>query len=238
MLEADKLSTDDLIKGDYTDPALDGPYLGREIRKFGGNTFANIFRDDGPPYKEVVEDVADKINATYRKGCSVEELESAVIVKVLGDAWEKMSEAERQALIGACKLSGKAWMAGGSAAALQAAFLAGGFQSYMILVIVVNAVVRQAIGVGLVSSGLALATNATLTRAAAVVVGPIGWAVTALITAIQIAGPSYKVTIPSVVYIAFLRQKQAAVQCGSCEAVIRLAQNFCPECGAELPKSD
>lgn len=234
VLSADKLSTDDLIKGNYTDPAIDGPYLGREIRKFGGNTFANVFRDDGPPYKEVVEDVADKIGATYRAGCSVEDVEEEVIKRVLGTAWDKMNEAERQALIASCKLSGKAWMGGGSAAALQAAFVAGGFQSYMILVIVVNAVVRQAIGVGLVASGLTLATNAALTRAASIVVGPIGWAITSLITAIQIAGPSYKVTIPSVVFIAYLRRKQAAVHCRKCKAILLSSTNFCPECGEEL----
>ena len=237
VLSADKLSTDDLIKGDYTDPEIDGPYLGREIRKFGGNSFANIFRDDGPDYKEVVEDVADKIDAPYRKGCSVEDLEAAIITKVLGDAWAKMSEAERQVLVGECKLSGKAWMAGGSVAALQAAFLAGGFTSYMILVIVVNAVVRGAIGVGLMTTGLSLATNAALTRTAAVLVGPVGWVMTALITAIQVAGPSYKVTIPAVIFIAYLRIMQNAVQCGECEAtlIFGASAKFCQECGTRLP---
>lgn len=210
VLAADKLSTDDRIRGDYTDPEVDGPYLGDEIRKFGGNTFANIGRgDEGPRWAEVVEDVADKIKASYRKGASVEEMESAVLVKIVGDAWAKMSEAERQNLIAACKLSGKAWTTGGSAAALQAAFLAGGFQSYMILMIVVNGIVRQLIGVGLVTTGLSLATNAAITRTAAILTGPIGLAITGLITAMQIAGPPYKVTVPSVVYIAYLRKKQA-----------------------------
>ena len=240
VLSADKLSTDDLIKGDYTDPAIDGPYLASEIRKFGGNTFANIVRDDGPPYKEVVTDVADKMKANYRKGASVEELETAIINTVLGNAWEKMSTAEREALIAECKLSGKsgksgkAWMAGGSAAALQAAFKAGGFASYKLLVVVVNGMVRKAIGVGLASSGLSLATNAMLTRTAAIIVGPIGWAITGIITAIQVAGPSYKVTIPCAVYIAYLRKIQESVQCDKCEAILSPSE-FCSECGAKLP---
>lgn len=95
-----------------------------------------------------------------------------LIKRVLGLAWDKMNEAERRALVASYKLSGKAWMGGGAAAAFQAAFIAGGFQSYMILVIMVNAVVRQAIGVGLVTSSLTLATNAALTRTAAIAVGP------------------------------------------------------------------
>lgn len=239
VLSAGKWSTDDEIRDDYTDPKIDGPYLGREIRKFGGNSFANVYRDEGPDYQEVVEDVADKIKANYPEGAPVEEIESAIINKVLGEAWTKIRDAERDALIAECKLSGKEWMGGGSAAALQAAFLAGGFQSYMILVVVVNAIVRQAIGVGLVASGLTLAANAALTRTAAILVGPIGWAISGLVMAIQLAGPSYKVTIPSVVFIAYLRRKQEAVQCGWCEAILlgSSSAKFCPECGKELPNS-
>ena len=239
VLSAEKWSTDDLIKGEYTDPKIDGPYLGEEIRKFGGNSFANVYRDEGPDYAEVVEDVADKIKARYRAGASVEEVESAVIIKVLGELWPKLKDADREALIAGCGLSGKAWMGGGSAAALQALFRAGGFASYKLLVIVVNAIVRQAIGVGLVASGLGLtlATNAALTRTAAILVGPVGLAITGLITAIQLAGPSYKVTIPAVVFIAWLRRKQAAAQCGECGAIFfDFDGKFCPECGAKMPE--
>ena len=230
VLTADKWSTDDRIKISYTDPKIDGPYLGREIRKFGGNTVANVFRDEGPDYKEIVEDVADKIEANYREGSSVEEVESAVINKVLGEAWAKMGDAEREALITDFKLSGKAWMGGASAAALQAAFLAGGAQSYAILASVVNVFVMRTIGVGL--------AGFVATRSATALLGPIGLAFTGLTTALLLAGPSYKVTIPSVVFIAYLRRKQEAVQCGWCEAIILASSaKFCPECGEEMPQS-
>lgn len=230
VLTADKWSTDDRIKINYTDPKSDGPYLGREIRKFGGNSIANVFRDEGPDYQEVVEDVADKIKASYSEGAPVEDVESAVINKVLGEAWAKMGDAERADLIAGCKLSGKAWMGGGSAAALQAAFMAGGVQSYLILASVVNAFVVQTIGVGLVAFAA--------TRAAAALLGPIGLAITGLTLPILVAGPSYKVTIPSVVFIAYLRRKQEAVQCGWCEAILlgSSSAKFCPECGEELPQ--
>ena len=245
ILSADKWSTDDSIQLDWSNsPKVYGLLLANEICKFGGNSIANFARglldefDDGAPdYDVVVKDVADKLNAKYRADSSVEEIEDAIIVKVLGDAWDKMSEAERDALISECNPSGKAWMIGGSEAVIRAAFKAGGFQSYQFLVVVVNAVVKQAVGVGLMSSGLSLATNAALTRTAAILIGPIGWVFTGITTAIQIAGPSYKVTVPSVLYIAFLRRKQAAVQCSECDAIFMDAGNikFCSECGAELP---
>ena len=148
-----------------------------------------------------------------------------------------MSEAEREALIDECKGSGKAWTSGASAMALQLAFRHGGFQSYQLLVNVVNWVVKQAIGVGLVNTGLSLATNAMLTRTASIIAGPIGLAFTSLITAVQIAGPSYKVTMPSVVYIAYLRRVQEAGHCGKCGAnFVGGNTKFCSECGAKLPQ--
>lgn len=247
ILSADKWSTDDSINSEgirNMGPRIYGMILAQEILDFGGNSIANLFRelfddddDPGLTYDVIVKDVADKLKASYRADAADEEIEDAIIAKVLGDVWAKMSEADRNALISECNPSGKAWMIGGSKAAIQTVFMAGGFQSYQLLVIVVNAVVKQAVGVGLMSSGLSLATNAALTRTAAMFVGPIGWIFTGILTAIQVAGPSYKVTVPSVLYIAYLRRKQAAVHCGECNAIFIDGDNikFCPECGAKLP---
>ena len=58
--------------------------------------------------------------------------------------------------------------------------------------------------------GLTFAANATLTKAMAVLTGPIGWAVTAGWTIIDIGGAAYRVTIPAVIQIALLRIKQSA----------------------------
>lgn len=42
---------------------------------------------------------------------------------------------------------------------------------------------------------------------AGLAVGPIGWAITGLWTAISLAGPAYRITIPCVCHVAYLRQK-------------------------------
>ncbi|MDE6045338.1 MAG: hypothetical protein K2F85_07480 [Helicobacter sp.] len=39
-----------------------------------------------------------------------------------------------------------------------------------------------------------------------VFLGPIGWIITALWTALDIAGPAYRVTIPATIQIACMRQ--------------------------------
>lgn len=55
--------------------------------------------------------------------------------------------------------------------------------------------------------GLAAAANLTLARTAGTLIGPVGWALTGVWTAIELAGPAYRVTVPYVLHIAYLRQK-------------------------------
>ena len=49
--------------------------------------------------------------------------------------------------------------------------------------------------------------HAALTRTMAILTGPIGWVITGLLTAIDIAGAAYRVTIPAVIQVAALRQQ-------------------------------
>lgn len=216
VLAPRKWSTDIVIKNGWLDdPEVLGWALAEEIRKFGGNTFANFFRlaGDGPPWAEVVKDAAKhyKVYPERLKGASVEEMEFAMFEKYAGAVWANMSEAERQTLMAECGVideGGKAWMSGGSSVAFQAAFRAGGFTSYKMLMIIVNGMVEYLIKAGLIKTGLSLATNALITKTAAIFTGPIGLATTGLLTGIQIAGPSYRVTRPCVIYVHCLRRKQ------------------------------
>jgi len=73
--------------------------------------------------------------------------------------------------------------------------------SYKIAVIVANTIANIILG-----RGLSLAANATLTRTISIFAGPIGWLITGALTAVDIAGPAYRVTIPAVIQVAFLRQ--------------------------------
>ena len=86
-------------------------------------------------------------------------------------------------------------------AAVQAGIRAGGFLSYQITVIVANYIARLLLG-----RGLTLATNAALTKGLSLFIGPIGWAVTGIWTAFDIAGPAMRVTLPACIIIASLRK--------------------------------
>ena len=53
--------------------------------------------------------------------------------------------------------------------------------------------------------GLSLVANAWLTKIASILTGPIGWAITAIWTSADMAGPAYRVTIPTIIQVIYLR---------------------------------
>lgn len=175
-----------------------------ELQSFGANTFATIFRGGkGVLYKEVLCDVCDKLKVNYNKNGATELIEQNLMMKIVEDAVQKMSAEEvRQMAEEAGVANFGALSKDAALAAFIAIFRAGGFKSYQILVIVVNATLKALIG-----RGLSFAGTATMTRTAAVLTGPIGWVITGLWTAFDIASPAYRVTIPAVIQVVALRQK-------------------------------
>lgn len=66
-----------------------------------------------------------------------------------------------------------------------------------------NVVAKQAIGRGIA----VIASGTVLSRTLSILTGPVGWALTTAWTAYDIAGPAYRVIVPAVIYIAYLRRK-------------------------------
>ena len=178
--------------------------IAAEIQCFGANSFATIFRGGkGVPYKEVLIDVCEKMKVNFNKESSVEVIEQNLLMKILKDSLEKMSTAEVRQLAESLGVKNfnvvtAETLVGG----FQTIFKMGGFKSYQLTVIIVNAVMKALIG-----RGLSFAATGTLMRAASVLTGPIGWAITGIWTAVDLAGTAYRVTIPAVIQVAFLRQK-------------------------------
>lgn len=197
------IDTDERYKSDPKKPTSYADLIADEIRLFGGNTFANLARGGvGVPYREVVCDVADKMKVSYNKASTVERIELLIVQKIFEDSIEKMTEEDRQRLIKDLGIRG---IPVGSSATMimQAIIKMGGFKSYQIAVIVANSIAKFILG-----RGLSFAANASLTKIMSIFAGPIGWVISSLWTLIDIAGPSYKTTIPCVIHVAMLRQKQ------------------------------
>ena len=200
----EELTVNDRYKRHYPDHNKYWDLVAAEIQCFGANSFFTILRGGkGVLYKEVLTDVCDKLDVNYNSNSSVERIEDNLLMKILEDALEKMSQAELKELGQAIGLDKTSALTGQSLAGIfQAVFRAGGFKSYQLTLIIVNAVMKVLIG-----RGLSLAGNALLVRTMAVLTGPIGWIITGIWTAIDIAGPAYRVTIPAVIQVAYLRKK-------------------------------
>lgn len=178
-----------------------GMYLStieKEFLDFGSNTFWS-----NKTYKEIVCDVAKKLKVNFNKDQKVSMIEEKILEKVLVDTWERMSNLEKQELANMAKEKyGHVDLKAEGAAALVAAFRAGGFYSYQLTLIIINTISKMVLG-----RGLSLAANASIAKALGILSGPIGIVLTALWTIIDLAGPAYRVTIPGVILIAGFRKE-------------------------------
>jgi uncharacterized protein YaaW (UPF0174 family) len=200
----EELTTSHLYKQHSPDHHQYWPLIAAEIQCFGANTFATLFRGGkGVEYREILMDVCDKMKVNYSKGASVERIENCLLLKVLNDALEKMTPAEIRELAESVGVKNLALLTPeGMLGVFQAVFRTGGFKSYQLTLVIVNALMKALIG-----RGLSFAGNAALTRTVGVLTGPVGWAITGAWTALDVASAAYRVTIPAVIQVAALRQK-------------------------------
>jgi len=204
--------------------------IASELRDFGGNTLLNVYRGEGPPWYEVTCDVAKKVKAPIKKGQPIEAIENSILSTILEEAWEKMSKDERKQLLDSLDIPHKAASVGAAAGLFQTIFKAGGYNSYELAIMVASQFATKVLG-----RELSFAANVALTRWASILTGPLAMAITSIWTIADLAGPSYQVTIPSVIHVSLLRKKYSSIYCMNCEAtLVDSSFKFCPECGREL----
>ena len=216
--------------------------IAQEILLFGGNTIANIYRSlfsssSTISYAELVQDVAKKAGAQFSENDPLQDIEQAILIRIFKQAFEKMPEAERKrvlddlgiASIGALSSIGMGTAAG---AAVSSAL---SMANLNIAAMVASAVSTQMLGRAVVS-GATFAGS----RSAAALAGPIGIAGATLWTLADLSSPAYRVTLPCVVQVAYMRQKYLATlnsnKCPSCSAENLPKAKFCSECGAPMAK--
>jgi len=177
--------------------------IAAEIQCFGANTFATIFRGGkGVLYREVLEDVCDKLDVSYNPTDITAVVEMKLLENILEKSLEQLDFKQRQEIVKELNLKTTDFSKQGVIIALQTAIKMGGFTPYRLAVIVANSVAKLVLG-----RGLSFATNAALTRTIGIMSGPIGWAVSGAWTLMDLAGPAYRVTIPSVIQVSFIRAK-------------------------------
>ncbi|WP_448683000.1 hypothetical protein [Pseudomonas nicosulfuronedens] len=236
-------------RGAYNE--FDRLLIAKEICEFGGNTIVNTYRNlrskifDGVldkvlpeanyvlDYEEVVKDVASHMKVNFNKNDDVLVVEDGLLKKILKDSFEKMTPEERKVVLDDLGVADLSLLGPATTAAALVAGKMAGFATFKIALIVANAVARSILG-----KGLSFAANRLITKSIGMVLGPIGWVVTSLWTIADLASPAYRVTVPCVVQIAYMRQKAilkaTTNSCPGCESLSPLGSKFCPSCGMAL----
>ncbi|MCE7592076.1 GTPase [Vibrio fluvialis] len=150
-----------------------------------------------------VSGAVDLIQGANYEQYSTEELEKRIIEKLFVDAYEQMSQSERDALFRSLGMDDQEIPVGASSMLLIQLLLKkyGGFAVYKYSIIVAHW-----IGKAIIGKGLPFAASPIIARAVSSFLGPVGWTASGLWAATALAGPAYRKTIPAVVHIAALRQ--------------------------------
>lgn len=130
----------------------------KEYRDFCSNTITSIF--SGPnTYREILEKVLKQCKVDFHSSDSVEVMKELLLESIIKDMWEKLSQSERIALLSDLKDNIDLNSIGGiTPSMLIQVFRAGGFASYKITLIIVNAIAKAILG-----RGLSLAVNVGIT---------------------------------------------------------------------------
>lgn len=169
------------------------PDIVDELQRYGGNTIFNLFRGHGVSYRTILCDVCDSLKVNYNKGQSISLIEQYLIQKILLTAVDNMTEEDVKHLD--TKYS-KTELKD------QIGLLKAGSPLFLKLTTMVVLQVAKKWGSEEV---IKLAYKFAGGRVVAVSSGPVGWALSAVWTAFDIASPASRVTVPSVITIAYLR---------------------------------
>lgn len=170
-----------------------------ELQHFGGDSIVNLFRRQGVLYKEMLCDVCDKAKAKYDSKSSAYDIENKLIERLVEQSWDSMSDSEKHKAMESMNLPDaieytplaaiiKAIRSGGIGSFEWSAWLANSARLYF-----GNALVVGAGGAAALIGGRAVA-----------LAGPVA---AIAVTIPLLSGTAYRVTIPAVIQIAYMRRK-------------------------------
>lgn len=178
--------------------------IAAELQRFGGNTFANLFRGgNGASYDSILRDVCKKMKVRIPSCSSVEEIEVALLTKYCEETIGCMDIDLLRELSLEIGVKPQSYNKQVVAAAILIALRKGGGRVLAPVIYYIGSNITRI----LIGRGVYFATAEVLGRAAAALAGPIGWALTAGWLAYDIATPAYRITVPAVIQVACMRLK-------------------------------
>lgn len=176
----------------------------REFQIFGSNS-----NSKGSLYKDILVDICKYLEVNFDKNLSTKMIENSLFIKILEDAIHKMSKEDFEKMINNIKKKSEELFVNTQVVSKQVLldrfklfFESEDFNSYILTTMVVNEVLKALLGRGLTVKYAMVTTGSFMQF----LTGSIGWVIMIIWTTIDISA-TYKVTIPTVIYVAYLRQK-------------------------------
>lgn len=181
--------------------------IAMELQLFGGNTFANIFRHGhGPAYESIVYDVCKEMEVeNIDEHDTAEDMEKALLDKVTEKMLDELTYEQRKQVMKDLNIKHRTYNKQAVMAALLLTRRINLRLYNYVMSYILRMVTQLLIGRGVLTAGFGL-----LSRGLGIMMGPVGWIVLSGWTAWDIAGPAYRVTVPAVIQVAFLRMKYNA----------------------------
>ncbi|QEL66532.1 hypothetical protein OTERR_30560 [Oryzomicrobium terrae] len=174
-----------------------------ELQLFGGDSLVNFFRGHGVPYKEILCDVCDFLGVKVNKNNSAYDIENAALSKIFAKSWEYLTPEHRSEMADAL---GTSAFTGGKVV-LDEIFEA--LKRSPVVSYQISMLLADGLALSLLGRGIPVVANLGLGRMLGIFAGPIGWLISLLFSVPLLTGTAYRVTVPCVIQVAYMRRALA-----------------------------
>lgn len=179
-----------------------------ELQLYGGDTVVNFFRGTGVLYEEILNDVCDRVGVKFAtQDKEIVQKEEKLIAFLADKAWENMTEEQRTEFLQKANLYNVVQDASGLSPMRLA--LASGGAAAMLLYEYVAGAMLASLGAGLAArfAGPMAAKFVGTRLGVAALTGPFAVVLGVALTVPMLSGAAYRVTMPAVIQIAYMRKK-------------------------------
>ena len=183
--------------------------IAAEIQYFGGHFFANFITGNGVPYRSMLERVCKKSGIEYAGEKSTEKLEIMLLSKVLMESMKKMPSQELQSFMKELKINPHDYTRQTLSKDIKKIIRREKIKPRVIGVLLASSIAKLAISKTMKFSllkGLKIGAHKFFWgKTIALFTGPFGVALTTTWILNDLAKPDYRMMIPIVIQIAYMR---------------------------------
>ena len=183
--------------------------IAAEVQSYGGHLFANFMTGKGVPYRNILERVCKKSGISFTQEKSTEKLEIMLLSKILMDSMKKMPAKELQSFMQEMKINPHDYTRKTLSNDIKKIIRKENMKPRVVGVLLASSVAKIAISKTMkfsILKGLKFGAHKFfLGKTAAILTGPFGVAFTTAWVLNDLARPDYRIMIPIVIQIAYMR---------------------------------